>query len=530
MRTANSIKNILLVLVNTFIITLLSFVTRKIFVSVLSSYHLGLRGLFGNLISMLSLAELGIGAAIAFSLYKPIAENDIEKIKVLMKFYRKVYTKISLSVFILGLTLSFFLQFIVRDPQTSDSYLRLVFFLFLSEACISYLIAYKQILINAYQKGYRLIPFTTSFKFSAMLAQAGILIITHNFILYLLTNTIIVIIENVVVNAFINKEYPFLKQKNVNNLRKEDEKAITKNVRALIFHKIGDYVTNGTDNIIISIFINVNTVGLYSNYGLIIQTIQSFLLKSFSSITSSFGNLIAKENEDKQFAIFKTFNFLGFWIYCCTTTTLFNTINHFIGLWLGYEYIIDQLIINVVLLDFFLVGMRIPVGIIKASAGVFTQDKYIPVIQAVVNLAVSIVLAKSYGLIGVFIGTLVSSLAVPCWYRPIIIYKYVFKKKYGQYFTEYLNFIIVLICSIYISKIINNYFFDNISYMNLIGRFFLTLFIVNLLILVKYSRTPEFQTLVSMFKKFAITVLNKKNENQIKPDLGYKNVEPVSEE
>jgi O-antigen/teichoic acid export membrane protein len=468
-------------------------VARKIFVEILSTYYLGLNGLFTNLISMLSLAELGIGTAITFSLYEPLANDNKEKIKALMEFYKKAYYIIAGIIFSSGFVLSFFLDYIVKESERGSGYLQLVFVLFLLNASITYLFSYKRTLITADQKQYKLVPYLTGFRVLLIIAQTSVLILTQNFILYLITKIIVTILENIIINRYINKKYNFINSDINKNLPVEEKNLIKKNVKAMFLHKIGDYIINGTDNIIISSFINISTVGLYSNYGLVINTVKRFLMNIFISMTASFGNLIAEESKLKQQEVFNQFNFLAYWVFSWATICLYILVNPFISLWLGQEYIIDQTIINIVLINFFLVGMRVPLGVVKTSAGVFEQDKYVPLIQSLVNLTVSIIMVQYWGLAGVFVGTLASSVAVPNWYRPIVVYKYVFDSSVIDYFKRFFFYSLILILNIFITSSIQTYFFSDINLLNFVINMFLCLIIPNLFIISVFYKTKDFK-------------------------------------
>jgi O-antigen/teichoic acid export membrane protein len=492
LRTKHSFKNALFSFGNTFIITILSFFARKIFVEVLSTYYLGLNGLFTNLISMLSLAELGIGTAITFSLYEPLANDNKEKIKALMQFYKKAYYIIGGIIFSSGFILSFFLDYIVKESERGSGYLQLVFILFLLNTSITYLFSYKRTLITADQKKYKLIPYLTGFRAILIIAQSIVLILTQNFILYLITRIIVTLIENLVINSYINKKYMFINGKLNKDLPNSEKNTIQDNIKAMFFHKIGGFIVNGTDNILISAFINVSTVGLYSNYGLVINTVKSFLMNIFRSMTASFGNLIAKENEDKQIEVFNQFYFLAFWVFNWASLCLYILINPFIELWLGHEYLINQKIINIVLINFYLFGIRVPLDVVKTSAGIFVQDKYVPLIESFVNFIVSIVLVQYWGLIGVFIGTLASNVLVQVWYRPLIVYKYVFKTSSLVYFKKYLKYFLTLLLNIIIMSMIKNSWFYKINYLNFIYLMFICFIIPNLVILLLFYKNDNF--------------------------------------
>jgi O-antigen/teichoic acid export membrane protein len=444
MRVKNTIMNITTGITSTLITTIASFILRTIFIQKLGSEYLGINGLLTNILSMLSLAELGIGTAIGFSLYKPLNISDKSKIKSLMFFYKKAYLMIGIFVLVMGLILIPFMPFFVKDIGLYNDFY-LIYFLYLINTAYSYLFSYKRTIIVSDQKGYYLTNKTMIFKIVTTILQGAYLFIANNFIIYLLIQFVMGVIENLVVNKMINKIYPYLKEKDALQLEQSEKKAIYKNIKAMVYHKIGDYCINGTDNIIMSKYISIATVGIYSNYSMIITCVNSFLVTIFNSAGAAFGNLISSETKEMVYEKFKTFDFLAFWLFGFASLSFFFLLNPFIQLWLGDDYLIDTIVVLVVIVNFYFTSMRVPLGIVKSSAGIYDQDKYIPLIQALVNLVVSIVCVKVWGLMGIFVGTLSSSVLVVFAARPYFVYKYVFKRPFFEYFVEFFKYFFIVI-------------------------------------------------------------------------------------
>lgn len=452
MRILNSLKNISTGMIYFFLNTILGFISRTIFIKVLGQTYLGVNGLVSNVISMLSLAELGISTAINFSLYKPLSEKDDKKIALLMKFYKKAYSIIGIVVFIIGLCITIFSDYLVKDSANIKEF-KLILFLNVINVSLSYFMTYKTTLLNADQKGYKLLSINIVFNILNIFLQIVALITTKNYIIYIVVNMIVLIFQRIYTNKMIDDMYDVLEYDTDENLDKNELLLIIKNVKAMIFHKIGSFCINGTDNIIISHFINIKTVGLYSNYSMLIAMISNFGNMIFNSITSSMGNLIATDEGNKRLEVFKKINFIAFWFYSVTAICLFNLINPFIKLWLGSNFIISRDIIFIVLLNYYLTGMRVPLAIVKSSAGIYNEDKYIPLIQSALNLVISIVLVKKIGLLGVFIGTLLSGILTVNWYRAFITYKYVFNTSVKSYYKLYFKYFCVFIFIGYISSL-----------------------------------------------------------------------------
>lgn len=497
MRIKNTLRNFGTGLGTTLVSNMLSFVSRTVFISILGTSYLGVNGLLANVLSMLSLAELGIGTAINFSLYKPIADNDEKKISILMNFYKVAYRWIGLLVFGVGLILMLFLDVIIKDPG-DVKHLRLIFFIYLVNTSYSYFMTYKVTLLNANQKGYMLARTNICFNIITVCSQILILILTKNYIVYLLVNMICLFIQRLYINNKVVKLYPILKEKTTEKLPKEELRTITKNVKAMMLHKIGDYCINGTDNIIISAFISVGVVGLYSNYAMLIGMVNGIIVMFFNSMTASMGHLIAIETNERKKEIFELINFIGFWLFGFATVCFYNLLNPFIELWLGKEYLVSQGILVIVILNYYLTGMRVPVHTVKAASGLYDEDKYTPLIQSVVNLSVSIILVQKWGLAGVFMGTLVSSVVLPCWQRPYIVCKHALKTSAKGYFIKYLKYLItVIISTVGIAALLNRYLVES-TIVNFIIRMIICTILPNIIFIILYRKTYEFKQILDI--------------------------------
>ncbi|MEG1312347.1 MAG: oligosaccharide flippase family protein [Romboutsia sp.] len=502
MRIQNSLKNFTSGLGTMVISNVLAFVARTVFIAILDKSYLGVNGLLTNILSMLSLAELGIGTAINFSLYKPIAEEDDNKIALLMNFYKKAYRYIGIVVFLVGLVLMMFLDFIVKD-QGEVKNLKLIFLIYLINTSYSYFMTHKVTLLNAYQKSYILAPINIIFNIITTIAQIIILIVTKNYIAYLIINMIVLLIQRLYTNHKITKMYPILNKKTNEKIPKKELDLIVKNVKAMMFHKVGDYCINGTDNIIISSFISISVVGIYSNYLMIINMINGVILMFFNSMTASMGNLISTESDEKKRESFEIINFIGMWLFGFTTVCLYNLLNPFIEIWLGKTFLISQGILAVVILNYYLTGMRVPVATMKMAAGLYDEDKFTPLIQASINLIVSIVLVKKIGLMGVFIGTLVSSLVLPCWQRPYIIYKHIFKVSSKDYFIKYLKYLIIVICMTIGLQQIFSMIFLQVTVVNFIIRVIVCAIVPNIIFILLFNKTKEFKEVLKIVDKIS---------------------------
>ena len=487
-------KSFVLLLTN-----ILSFVSRTIFIQVLGNSYLGVNGLLSNVLMMLSLSELGIGTAITFSLYEPIAQDNKAKIKSLMYFYKNTYRAIGVFVFVLGIFLMLFLDYLV--PNSGDvQNLKLIFFIYVFNSSISYFLSYKNTLLIADQKEYLLLKSNTFFSILNILCQMLALIVFKNYIIYLLVNMVIMLIQRIYVNNYITKIYPYLNDNNYERLPKSEFNKIVVNVKAMVWHKIGDYCINGTDNIIISMFNKIISVGLYSNYNLIFSIVNSFIGMIYSSMTASMGNLLASETDERKFEIYKVIEFIGFWLYGFSAVCFYNLITPFINLWIGSENLLSNAILIVLIINNYMLGMRVPLFTIKSAAGLYNQDKFVPLAQSIVNLFVSIILIKKIGLIGVFIGTFVSGL-IPSLYRPYLVYKEVFKKSSIDYYKQYIKNILILIFASYITNIPCSMISINSAIILFAIKILICAVVPNMIFIALFYKKDEFQYVLNILYK-----------------------------
>jgi O-antigen/teichoic acid export membrane protein len=500
MRVKNALLNYSTGVGVSLISIILNFISRTVFVNFLGIEYLGINGLMMNVISMLSFAELGIGTAITFSLYKPIADNDIHKISLLMRFYRKTYHIIGVTVFVIGLVLMLFIDKIIKGSADIEN-LKIIFLIYLFNTSVSYFMTYKVTLVTASQKAYSLATTNLIFNIIIVTSQITIMIITQNFIFYLLSNLLIMILKTIYINFKVTNMYPYLKNKLKDKLDREEINKISSNVKAMIYHKIGDYCINGTDNIIISAFVSINAVGIYSNYAMVITSVNALIVIFFDSISSSMGNLIATETDEKKLDVFKIVNFIGFWIFGIVSVSFYSLLNPLIELWLGEKYLISQDILLIVILNFYLTGMRVPVGMVKSTAGLYQVDKFSPIYQSVINLVLSIIFVQKMGLMGVFLGTLISSIAIPCWQRPFLLYKYLFKTSSRQYFKDYFKYLLTVVGgTIITSFVINKPFFESVI-LNFIFGILICLLLPNLIFILIFHKSSEFNEILCIVKR-----------------------------
>lgn len=504
-RTSSSIKNLIFSLVGQAAGVGINFVARIVFLQILTAEYLGINGLFSNILSMLSLMELGVGSAMTFSLYKPLAENNKEKVKSLMLLYKKAYIIIGILILIIGVAITPLLPYFIDEMPNISENINLIYILFVVNTSISYFYTYKRSLIISDQRRYIATAYRYGFYFFLNVAQIIVLYITRNYIWYLVTQIIFTFMENVTLSIKADKMYPYLKEKSAEKLEKADTDKIKKNVIAMIGHKIGGIVVNGTDNILLSKFVGIVEVGIYSNYYLIINALNIVLGQVFTAITASVGNLVATTEKEKVYDIFKKTFFLNFWLYGFSSICLLVLFNNFITIWLGNEYLFTMDIVLVLVINFYITGMRKAVLTFRDATGLYWEDRYKPFAESIINLVFSIILAKAFGTIGVFIGTFISTMTTCFWVEPYILYKYEFKLGISQYIKKYIIYTILTIIVGFITVILSNL----ISISGILGfiiKVIICIIVTNGMFFIVLHKTEEFK----YFKELVVSIINKK--------------------
>lgn len=497
--------------------SILGFVSRTLFIYFLGAEYLGYSGLLNNIFGFLSIAELGVGTAITFSLYEPLANKDNEKVSMLMTLYKKVYRLIAGFVFFLGLVFFPFLDFFIESSQRPEN-IEIIYFLFLFNIVTNYLVSYKISLLNADQQSYKLTLIQVSGNVITIIMQIVSLIIFKDYIIYLIVQIILSNISLIIQSEYVKKLYPKINFNYNKKLDKKDRKVIVKNIKSLMILKLGDVCVNSTDNLIISKYVNLMSVGVYSNYILIRNMVNGYIKAIYSNMTSSFGNLIVSEGKEKQLKMFENLMFLSFWIYGFESVCLFTLYNPFMKIWLNdVRLVFSDEIVFLIVLNNFLTGLRMPSITIKNAAGLYYEDRIVSFVFAIVNLFVSIVLVKKIGISGVIIGTIIGSLSLADWYRPKIIYNKLFDKSVFCYFKKYIRYIFIVLIEIFIS-----FYFSRIIVIsnNIILQFcfqmIIAIFIPNFINFILFNKSEEFLYLKSVILMIFYNIRKKKSKGKEK--------------
>ncbi len=488
-RTRNSIKNMAFGVSSQCIVLIINFLSRSIFIYALGMEYLGINGLFSNILSILSLADLGMGTAMMYSMYKPLAEKDEKKLAALTRYFKKIYLIIAFSIAVIGICLVPFLRELVI-LESPVKYLEIYYLMFLADSVASYLFSYKTLIIYSDQKMYLLKMYSFIFVIIRFITQTIVIFGTHNYILYLGIQVICTFLCNMFSAREANKIYPYINKRY--ELEKEEKKSIFSNVKSIFLYKIGGVILTSTDNIIISKIIGTIVVGFYSNYSMVVNSIIVFTTIVFNAVHSSIGNLNTNNDKKYQYKVFKTLDFVSFWIFGFCSVCLYVLFNNFIGLWVGQEYILESKVVAIIVLNFYIAGILNPISVFRDTTGLFKSTKYIPIAAATINILFSIILGKLWGLFGIFIATAIARLSTSFILEPRILMKQYFNESVIKYYFKVLVQFIVLIATIAFTKFIC-VFFDGTSILGFGVQIIISAILPNVIFLIVFFRTEEFK-------------------------------------
>jgi O-antigen/teichoic acid export membrane protein len=402
----------------------IGFVSRMVFVYYLDKAYLGVNGLFTNILSVLAVSELGLASAIGYALYKPLAENDTEKIKSIMALFRKAYRIIGTFMAVAGVALIPFLPYLIKNT-TGLPHIEVYYVIYLFNNVSGYFLTYRNILLTSDQKEYEIVKINMVGSFVLALVQMLALVLTHNYLVYLLCDVVLRFGMQLIIRKAAKKTYPYLDEP-AQKLSKEDTAPIVKNIKALLIHKVGEISVNQTDSLIISAFISLEMSGIVSNYTMFTGYAMTFISATLTAAVPSVGNLIASEGDRARATFYKAYRLLSYWLHGWMALGFGMLASPLVELLFGRDWVLEPLAVWLMAAVFMVKGEGTAMYNYKVAAGLYDPDKYVALIGGGINLVVSIAAAKAMGVAGVYLGTVVYiifSVVLRCW----IIYRRAFE-------------------------------------------------------------------------------------------------------
>lgn len=506
-RTKKAFTNVVFNFFNQIVTLVLAFISRTVFIHVFGVEYLGLNALFSDVLGFLSLADLGIGTAMVYSFYKPLAENDYQRMAALTTFYKKIYMIIAAIVAIVGVMIIPFLPLIVRMKQDVPN-LSIYYIFSLANVVCSYLCIYKTSILTADQKNYIVTNIAMVVNVVKTIIQIIAICIFKNYIVYLAVGFVCVFINNIIASKVAVREYPFISDKV--KLDKTEQKDIFKNIASVFLYKISSVLLNATDNILISVLVSTAAVGYYSNYLLIQNKVSLFYTLLFTSLTASIGNLIVKESAAKRYEIFQceqTFSFMicGIVVPCYITLT-----NDLIRIWLGIEYMLSNATLYAIGSNMYLGCVLQPLWSYREATGLYQKTKWVMLICAFFNLILSIILGRIIGLTGIVLASGMSRLLTYVWYEPKVLFKEHFERGVHSYYLHIIENIALVIFLSALESVVGNRIYVQ-SFFWWFMKAMVNGMLGSAVVIVLYWKSNGFQKLLVRIKTFIRNFLFEKN-------------------
>ena len=467
---------------------IIGFINRTIFVSILGVTYLGLSSYLTSIVSILSLAELGIGEAMSYALYSPLVREEHGKINAFMILFKKLYRIIGVSIFVFGGILSLFLPNLIKD-YTINSELYWIFFLFIFNSGSSYFFSYKRTLLYVDQRNYVMNLINFGLNTLRVFLQIAILIFTQNFIFYLLIETILNIIGNVIMSYIVDRLYNYLYNEEITPINQEEKEKFIRNIKGNTLGSIGAKIVFQTDSILMAKFINLAAIGIYGNYTYVLGFVAMLVNTVMGSITSSIGNLIHSEDTtlEAKISFLKKYQFIAFSLIYFASIGYLLFVHPFIIIWLGENLSFNQWTEIVIVINFFLTAYRQPNLVLISVHGLSYEQNKKVIAEILLNIFLSLyfLIVLDLGVAGILLGTIGSTLLTCTWYEPYSVFKYGLKTSSKNYFRTMIQHFILAGLSILLFSLLDYYFLIQLDFIySLVIKIILYLIVLVIYILI----------------------------------------------
>jgi O-antigen/teichoic acid export membrane protein len=415
--------------------------------------YLGLNSLFTSVLQVLNLAELGVGSAMVYSMYKPIAEDDSQMICALMRLYKLYYRVIGLVVAGIGLLLLPFLPKLISDEVPPDINIYVLYMMYLVSTALSYSVfSYRCCLLEAYQSNYVMNRINLVTMIVQFVLQTVFLVLFKNYYIYILTQFSVQIVNQIAVYLCVRKNYPDIKPEG--KIDKQMTKQIILKVKGLFYGKIGGIILKSSDTIVISMYLGLTTLAIYQNYFFVITAIVGFVSSIMAGSRAAIGNSLVTETADKNYRDFRRFSFIMSWIVCVCTNCFLVLFQPFMKLWMGEDRMLPMSMVVLFCLYFFLYEYNLMFNTFKDAAGLWYEDRFRALLTSLVNLILNLLFVRYIGLYGIIASTVLSILLVGMPWLLHNLFTLLFRRSVSGYLGELAKYTAVTVLSCFVSYFI----------------------------------------------------------------------------
>lgn len=498
-RTKKATKNIIFGTLLNFYKILMKFIMRTCLIHFLGVEYLGLDSLFVSILKVLSLAELGVGSALTFSMYKPVADKDEKMICSLMNLYKQYYRIIGLIVLIIGIVLCPFIGNFIKSDIPNGINIYVIYLINLLATVFSYwLFAYKNSILVAHQRNDIISKITISVLSFQYILQIIVLYIFKSFYIYIILTLFFQIILNIAIAMISNKMYPNYRP--YGDIDADTKKSINLKVRDLFTSKVGAIVLNSADSIVISSFLGLTVLAVYENYYYVITAVMAVINVIYASCTAGIGNSLITETIDKNYEDFKKFSFILLWLITICTSCIICSIQNFINVWVGPDLSLDFSMVILFGVYFYVYQLITIFTTYKDAAGIWHKDRFRALAASITNLVLNIILVNYIGLYGIILSTIISLLIVAIPWLLYNIFTELFINKAKNYLQSFIKYILVSV-----AIIIFDYFLvfsiDFGDIYSFIIKNIICLFVSNTIWILFFRNDTIFKNTIDTFKR-----------------------------
>lgn len=492
-RVSYTKRNIFTGFIKQVIHLILAFVIRTAIIYILGAEYQGLNGLFTSILQVLNLTDLGFSTAVTYILYKPIAEENNKVICGIINYLKKVYLRIGIIIFVLGLSVMPFLSHLISGDIPSEVNIYFLFIVYLFNTSISYLLfAYKSTLLTAMQRQDAVNNVYTITNTITNFLQLFAVLIFKNYYAYICLMLFGTIVNSILLQ-FISKKY-FPKVIPDGDIEPKIQKELTKQIKAVFIGKISDVARNSFDNIVLSMLLGLVVVTIYDNYYYIYNALYGVMAIIIHGIMASVGNSIAIESVDKNYKDLQKFNFLFMWIVSWCAICMLCLYQPFMIIWMKgrSEMLLSDFNMTLFCVYFYTINMTYVRSMYLDGYGLFHECRFTFVAEAILNLILNFVLGNLFGVTGIIIATLLTIFILNFITRTNILFKYYFKRSPMKFYLQHLFYFFVTI----VAAILTYYICNFVSIKGIAGlliRFTICLFVPNLILLIFYFKHSQFK-------------------------------------
>lgn len=479
---------------------LIPFVCKAAIIRIFGINYLGLNSLFASVISTLNLAELGFGSVVVFFMYKEIAEENASKICALLNYYKRVYRIIGTIVLLVGLALMPFLKYLIKKDIPADINIYIIYVITLAATVLSYfLFAYKTSILTAFQRESVLYKIRAAVLVSESIAQILAIFVLKNYYAYMAISIAAAVANNLLADSYVRKHYP--EYKPYGKLTKEERREIGEKIKGLIFYKIGGVIVSSADSIVISAFLGLTISGVYGNYYYVLTLLFGLLAVYYTSFRAGLGNSFVTESIEKNYRTFQQLQFMQSWVIGFCAVSMLCLYQDFIAVWAGEDHMLSFGVAGCMCLYFYCWKIQDVVHVFKEACGYWTKDRFRPLIGALMNLCLNIILVQFIGLYGVVLSTVFEAVTIDLIWAPKAIFAEFFQKSRKEYYKLLAACVIDLICMGVPTFLLVLLVKTHSHVLNLFIKAIICLVVPNLIFVIKNHKKPEFAAIKARMKK-----------------------------